>query len=63
MTAIDTVPVDISKVAQRIPLGATLILPAGDFPDITRLTQSPAVGDKLKAIELYGMLWGDCVAE
>jgi hypothetical protein len=47
--------------AECIPLGAMVILPAADYPDMDRLSHSQLVGEQLKAIELYGMIWGDCV--
>ena len=61
MTTMNSIPVGIAMAAQCIPLGATVILPAADYPDMDRLSHSPATGEKLKAIELYGMIWGDCV--
>lgn len=61
MTALNSIPVMIEMAAQSIPLGATVILPTADYPDMDRLTHSQAMGEKLKAIELYGMIWGDCV--
>ncbi len=63
MSAIDTIPVGIEQAAQLIPLGTGLILPNGDFQDIDRLSHSPAIADQLKAVELVGMIWGDCISE
>ncbi len=57
----NSIPVALKSAAESIPLGATVILPAADYPDMDRLAHSQAMGEKLKAIELYGMIWGDCV--
>lgn len=61
MTAMNSISVGVALAAESIPLGATVILPDGDYPDMDRLAHSHAVGEQLKAIELYGMIWGDCV--
>lgn len=61
MTTMNSIPVALQAAAESIPLGATVILPAADYPDMDRLSHSPATGEKLKAVELYGTIWGDCV--
>lgn len=63
MSVTDTIPLGIEQAAHLIPLGIGLILPNADFQDIDRLSHSPDVADQLKAVELYGMIWGDCISE